>query len=368
VIEFCDIFDTVKETSDHGSFNSWGRDRYWRLNGWDPHAHPEVAFLDAVEPIILRNNRWRCDHGWDIDLDDGSSNYEIINNLCLNGGIKNREGYRRIVVNNIIPANGFHPHVWFPGSQDVFRDNILCDYQPVGMTQPWGNEFDYNLQYLPGKSGAADAVGLRQKSGQDQHSVAGDALFVDPAKGDYRVGAGSPALAIGFKNFQMDQFGVQSPALRALAGTPELPGQPGALTAASRRSGRIVRWLGVSLKNVTGMGEVSATGLYGEAGVRVIDLPAGSRAAQLGMKANDVILKCNGAATDEMTSWIEQWNRAVKAGRVRLEIWRDQAPLRLEFPLNPGDEIGGQTATSEGLAPAPSAAQTQPGAPRPAVP
>ena len=28
-IEFCDVFDTVKETGDHGSFNSWGRDRYW---------------------------------------------------------------------------------------------------------------------------------------------------------------------------------------------------------------------------------------------------------------------------------------------------------------------------------------------------
>ena len=24
VIEFCDVFDTVKETGDHGSFNSWG--------------------------------------------------------------------------------------------------------------------------------------------------------------------------------------------------------------------------------------------------------------------------------------------------------------------------------------------------------
>jgi hypothetical protein len=33
VIEFCDIFDTVKETGDHGSFNSWGRDRYWGLRG-----------------------------------------------------------------------------------------------------------------------------------------------------------------------------------------------------------------------------------------------------------------------------------------------------------------------------------------------
>ena len=35
VIEFCDVFDTVKETGDHGSFNSWGRDRYWDLAGID---------------------------------------------------------------------------------------------------------------------------------------------------------------------------------------------------------------------------------------------------------------------------------------------------------------------------------------------
>jgi len=32
LVEYCDVFDTVKETGDHGSFNSWGRDRYWRPN------------------------------------------------------------------------------------------------------------------------------------------------------------------------------------------------------------------------------------------------------------------------------------------------------------------------------------------------
>ncbi|HEY4984705.1 MAG TPA: right-handed parallel beta-helix repeat-containing protein, partial [Verrucomicrobiae bacterium] len=89
VIEFCDIFDTVKETGDHGSFNSWGRDRFWRpniseVNAWVKQV-PELPKLDAVKPIVLANNRWRCDHGWDIDLDDGSSNYIITNNLCLNG-------------------------------------------------------------------------------------------------------------------------------------------------------------------------------------------------------------------------------------------------------------------------------------------
>ena len=57
-------------------------------------------------PSSCANNRWRCDHGWDIDLDDGSSNYIITNNLCLRGGIKNREGYGRVVENNIMVKNG----------------------------------------------------------------------------------------------------------------------------------------------------------------------------------------------------------------------------------------------------------------------
>ena len=58
---------------------------------------PSLILLDAQKPTIIRNNRFRCDHGWDIDLDDGSSNYHIYNNLCLNGGIKLREGFHRIV-------------------------------------------------------------------------------------------------------------------------------------------------------------------------------------------------------------------------------------------------------------------------------
>ena len=116
LIEFCDVFDTVKETSDHGSFNSWGRDRYWGLGGLNLHddagweANKSIVTLDAVKTTVIRNSRWRCDHGWDVDLDDGSTNYHIYNNLFLRGGIKNREGFFRVVENNIMVNNGFHPH------------------------------------------------------------------------------------------------------------------------------------------------------------------------------------------------------------------------------------------------------------------
>ena len=46
----------IKETGDHGSFNSWGRDRYWGLkdvdlNALDQAGRAQLPLLDAVEPI-----------------------------------------------------------------------------------------------------------------------------------------------------------------------------------------------------------------------------------------------------------------------------------------------------------------------------
>ena len=79
-IDGCDVFDTVKETGDHGSFNSWGRDRFWHLSDLAQSEIYKYASLDSLGKTIIRNSRFRCDRGWDIDLDDGSSNYEIYNN------------------------------------------------------------------------------------------------------------------------------------------------------------------------------------------------------------------------------------------------------------------------------------------------
>ena len=77
---------TVLETRDHGSFNSWGRDRWWAGPECGQRHDGQVAgtaFRRRRSPNIIRNSRWRCDNGWDIDLDDGSTNYQIYNNLCL---------------------------------------------------------------------------------------------------------------------------------------------------------------------------------------------------------------------------------------------------------------------------------------------
>ena len=176
VIEFCDVFDTVRETGDHGSFNSWGRDRWWGLQGVDlshdvAARYPNLPRLDCYKPITLTNSRWRCDRGWDIDLDDGSSNYIITNNLCLHGGIKNREGFFRRVENNIMVNSPFCPHVWFDDSDDVVIHNIMTGYAPAGMkARPWGREMDYNLFEAPGKAAPVPAVKAQKSSGWDRHS------------------------------------------------------------------------------------------------------------------------------------------------------------------------------------------------------
>ncbi|MDR3688418.1 MAG: right-handed parallel beta-helix repeat-containing protein, partial [Fimbriimonas sp.] len=229
LIEGCDVFDTVKETGDHGSFNSWGRDRYWGLTGVDLNdldraGLDDLPLLDVVEPITLRHNRWRCDHGWDIDLDDGSSNFRIVDNLCLHGGLKLREGFHRVCENNVIVGNSFHMHVWFKDSHDVIERNIVfTPYQVIEVPKPWGDACDYNLLHLPKVKSPIPADMLAALSGRDSHSVASDAEFVDAATGDYRVQPGSPALKLGFKNFATDRFGVRSATLRRLAKTPVLP-------------------------------------------------------------------------------------------------------------------------------------------------
>ena len=331
VIEFCDVFDTVKETGDHGSFNAWGRDRFWLPDIQKISARVQqesnLPRLDAVQPTTIRNSRWRCDHGWDIDLDDGASNYVITNNLCLNGGIKNREGYFRTVENNIMVNNSFHPHVWPVASQDVFKHNIVFDgYRPAIMPKTaWGREMDYNLHHLTGETSPQPANGLRAQSGRDEHSVTADAGFINPQTGDFRVRTDSPALALGFRNFPMDQFGVQSPALKKLARTPSFE------TTVSRlpeRSATVHNWLGAKLRNIVGEGEMSAYGTPGETGVLVLELPAGGVLEAAGLKKNDVILKLDGMTIDQCSDLLQRAKGLAPGTAVKLGIQRTQTDKR----------------------------------------
>ena len=341
VIEFCDIFDTVKETGDHGSFNSWGRDRFWGLNGLDLNndkvweAEKSVPVLDAVKTVILRNNRWRCDHGWDIDLDDGSTNYEIRDNLCLNGGIKNREGFSRIVENNIMVNNGFHPHVWYKHSEDAVRRNIMWSdhYLPAGgmPATPWGKEMDYNLVHRAGVTETKPAAKLAEQSKRDANSIVADAMFIDPAGGDFRVKDGSPALKLGFVNFPMDQFGVQKPELKAIARTPQVPtpakpSDSSPKTAAKRPSCVFQ----ARVRDISGLGDRSAYGLPEECGVLMLNVPTESPAGKAGLQKDDVILACNGKPVRTLSNLLEVQDEAA-GKKLTLSVIRMQQTLSVDL-------------------------------------
>jgi len=317
IIEYNDVFNTVKESGDHGSFNSWGRDRFWhpdkKILDSIVENNYDLTMLDVVKPIILQNNRMRCDHGWDIDLDDGSSNYIIRNNLCLNGGIKLREGVNRLVENNIMINNTFHPHVWFKNSNDVFRHNIVSSgYLPIRVPV-WGKETDYNA--FP------DSVSLNaaRDRGTDKNSVCGDLNFINPDEGDFRLKEGSAAFAVGFKNFAMDSFGVVSPRLKALAKKVTLPK---VVVLDPKNEEEIIGFMGAKVKNLTTLGERSATGMDGIRGILVVEVAAGSVASRF-LQANDVILGLNNMQVNKLRDLLEA-RMSVIGSHTEVVIFRNQ--------------------------------------------
>lgn len=321
IIEYNDVFNTVKESGDHGSFNSWGRDRFWhpdkKILDSIVETNFDLTMLDVVKPIIIQNNRMRCDHGWDIDLDDGSSNYIIRNNLCLNGGIKLREGVNRVVENNIMINNTFHPHVWFRNSNDVFRNNIVSSgYLPIRVPI-WGKEVDYNV--FP------DSISLNAARGRgtDKNSVCGDLNFVNPKEGDFRLKDGSAAFAVGFKNFAMDNFGVVSPRLKALAKKVPLPV---VVTLDKVNDNEIIDFMGAKVQSLVTLGERSATGMDDTRGVLVVEVTAGSVASRF-LQANDVILGLNDKQVNSLRDLLEA-RMSVIGANTGMVIFRNQKEVK----------------------------------------
>jgi S1-C subfamily serine protease len=111
---------------------------------------------------------------------------------------------------------------------------------------------------------------------------------------------------LGFVNFPMDQFGVQKPALKAIARTPVLPGQKLAASASAARDTTPRLWLGARVRNIADEGEMSAFGLPGVTGVLVLEVPGNSILAHRGLQSNDVILSINGFKTADVAVLFHQ--------------------------------------------------------------
>jgi hypothetical protein len=282
-----------------------------------------MPLWDAIHTTIIRNNRFRCDHGWDIDLDDGSTNYEIYNNLCLNGGLKLREGFYRKVENNIMVNNGFHPHVWFSNSDDIFKHNIvMTDHKDIRLAA-WGKEVDYNLFPTPATLEEA------HQNGTDKNSLAGNPDFIKPEEGNFRVSESSLAKEIGFKNFEMGNFGVQVEHLKAIRKEPVIPILHIMEFQKDKQQER--EWLGAKIKNITSLAERSAAGLPDESGVLIQSVKLSSPAQKAGLLAGDVIIGCEGQKISKMQNLFSVHQGKNWMGRLNLKVFRNQAEIEMEI-------------------------------------
>ncbi len=310
-IEGNDAWDTVRETHDHGTFNSWGRDRFWQLDGtWSEVSGEKLKLvkslvkLDAMKPNLLRGNRFDCRHGWGIDLDDGSSHYVIENNLVTAGGIKLREGFFRTVRNNLVIGDTLHPHVWYRECGDTVTSNVFGapGYANIGADlAAGGGVVDRNLFAA---STATDAARFRQhggsglqdlaaarKAGTDKASVCADPRFADAARGDFRLRTDSPAFALGFKSFPFE-FGTRVPAFAREAAAARVAYLAAHPLAGMKATATGDLW-GARVSEID-LGLRSAAGLNDENGLYLLDVPAGSPAAAFGLKPGEALLAING--------------------------------------------------------------------------
>jgi hypothetical protein len=176
--------------------------------------------------------------GWGLYTDEGSTGIHMTNNLvyrCSRGGFHQHYGKENRIENNIFAFGGEHQlqrtrteeHLSFAFERNiVFWDN---DSPLLGSNWNDNNfRLDANVYWHAGKPvvfpGNLDLEKWREARGQDGNSVVADPGFVDPAKGDFRLKPGSPALGVGFQPFDASEAGRRLPAALTEGRPPVPPG------------------------------------------------------------------------------------------------------------------------------------------------
>jgi len=132
------FFNTCRESSDHGAFNSWDRLPYiTRIRDGSRSSVP--GWNNMHHNFIVAN--YAADGGC-LDNDDGSSYYDINNNFCVYGGHKSDfDGNNKISQNNIHA----YPSVYGVTCLNIGAQNL----PPKGYAEQYKN----NICILP-KSGS----------------------------------------------------------------------------------------------------------------------------------------------------------------------------------------------------------------------
>lgn len=322
LIEDNDIFDCVRGTSDHGPINAWGRDRFWSLGGYDTSGKKgqekaPYAYLDAVEPTVIRHNRISHDYGdYGVDLDDGSGNYRIYDNLFLGTGIKLREGFDRIVKNNIIINSSVNIHVSYQNNNDRIENNVIissCPYKFISPNEGSKTVFAGNLLYDGGRDIDVHTDGLSA----DRDYISADPKFRDPSLNDYTFASDSPALRTGIHNISMNGFGVPG------APTPH----PQVLDSKAEERSDEEEFLGGRICSVYSEDIISAAGLGDSKGVYLVKPPSFPYTGTEILYPNDVIRELNGIEMENKEGFLDYYRRIPVGTEVSAAVYRNQSLL-----------------------------------------
>lgn len=296
---YCDIGGAQRETTDHGPFNSWGRDRFWSVPRFNASGENggvirnynsrDIAMLDCVEMTRIHHNRFTHDpsrgHSWGIDLDDGSSNYDIYDNIVIGTGIKLREGFGRRVRNNVVVGGSIEIHVPYEGARDRIWCNVICSERPWGFAAVDEARLRATDDYIDRNVYVGCAVPeLLTRCGCERASLkldGGDDVRGALMRGDFAAAEG--LCGTGFVPFALDSCGCGGGIAEPRA----------AAVGASVDGDETLEWLGATVSRVDDSA-MSAAAVGDKSGLLLRDVPEESEAYRLGLRRFDIVTERGG--------------------------------------------------------------------------
>lgn len=201
----------------------------------------------------------------------------------------------------------------------------MSPYQPINLNG-WGATIDHNI--------FTDSLSYQtaRQYLTDHKSIVYPVHFINPQSGDYRISDKDiPVFRIGFQNIRMDNFGVRSPHLRAMALTPEFPIPT---INESVRKDKIIDWQGLQIKNLNTPGERSATGMDTERGVYIYKSSNDRNTLGAYLRTNDVLLGINEMTVNNLDELWHAVNRTDCKQTIQLTIIRNQKQQTITIPAN----------------------------------
>eukprot|EP00456_Euglypha_rotunda_P058091 TRINITY_DN48206_c0_g1_i7.p1 TRINITY_DN48206_c0_g1~~TRINITY_DN48206_c0_g1_i7.p1 ORF type:complete len:261 (-),score=33.77 TRINITY_DN48206_c0_g1_i7:10-792(-) len=200
------VFNMVRETGDHGPYNSWDRQPYFTYNGINDgytsstcsNCPPGASIIKAPDFITQNFIINGYSSVWTIDHDDGSQFMNDTKNVMVWGGCKNYLGNSKSCDNNLIiypgtqgrsdgdrrcqtDDNGVFANQYFHDNDCITQDDRPytwsgCDPNNVDDTvfQTWNNRFYAPNSGFSQDCGSTTYPSLQQwqkaGSGQDRNS------------------------------------------------------------------------------------------------------------------------------------------------------------------------------------------------------